>query len=116
MIYDLVGNCARHGLSEDWSATTVVGPATEIIRDPYIDKLADLPHRTAMAWAGKNIHRLVLVQRAKGHKDGWTFHAIQSFDPVAADQWWAARGKSSRPSGNENNGPPATGPPKEKPG
>jgi hypothetical protein len=90
-IYDLVGNVARHGLPAGWSATTIVGPAVEVIRDPYIDKLADVPHRTAMAWAGKNVDRLVLIQRAKNFKPGWVYNAVKSFDPGLADRWWRAQ-------------------------
>jgi hypothetical protein len=91
VIYDLVGNVARHGLPDGWNATTAVGPAAEVLRDPYIDKLVDVPHRTAMTRAGKNIDRLELIQRAKNFKPGWVFNAVKSFDPAAAEQWWRSR-------------------------
>jgi hypothetical protein len=98
VIYDLVGNVARHGLPDGWRATAIVGPAVAVIRDPYIDKLADIPHRTAMTWAGKNVGRLVLIQRAKNFKPGWVYNAVRSFDPDLADRWWREQAAVRHPT------------------
>jgi hypothetical protein len=49
-IYDLVGNCARHGLPEDWDPTTMVGPPSEVVRDPCIRQTRRYaaPHRDGL--------------------------------------------------------------------
>jgi hypothetical protein len=94
-IYDLAENCRRHGLPAGWVETVTVGPSAEIIRDPMISRITEVPFKDVMRWAKGNPARLEIVAKAKNFKSGWVFHAIQSFDPVGADRWWAARGKAS---------------------
>jgi hypothetical protein len=91
VIIDLVDNCGRHGLPAGWVETVTVGPSAEIIRDPMISRITEAPFKDVLRWAKGNPARLEMVAKAKGFKDGWVFHAIESFDPIAAEQWWNSR-------------------------
>jgi hypothetical protein len=72
--------------------TVVVGQPAEVVKDPYLNKLADLPHRTALQWCGDNIERIVLLQKATGRKDGWSFHVLEATAGKAvAERWWNTR-------------------------
>jgi hypothetical protein len=93
-ILDIVDSVGVHGLPAGWAETVIVGPASEVVRDPMIEKITAVPHKDAMRWAGKNIDRLVLIQRAKNFKPGWTYNTVKSFDPSLADRWWRSQ-KSS---------------------
>jgi hypothetical protein len=94
-ILDIVDNCGRHGLPAGWVETVTIGPSSEVIRDPMISRITEAPFKDVMRWAKGNPVRLEMVARAKNFKDGWVFHAIQSFDPIGADRWWATRRKAS---------------------
>lgn len=92
-IVDLVGNCRRHGLWPGAVAETIVGQAIEVISDPTVARLTQIPHRDALRWCGDNIGRIELLQKAKGHRDGWCFHVIQAVrGKAAAEEWWKGRG------------------------
>jgi hypothetical protein len=91
VLLDIVDNVGVHGLPSGWSETVTIGPATEIIRDPMISRITEAPFKDVMRWAKGNPARLEMVGAAKGFKPGWTYHAIKSFDPIAADDYWTSR-------------------------
>jgi hypothetical protein len=65
VVFDLVGNVARFG--EPIPDKTMVGDHIDVIRDPMLDRLADLPHKQCMDWAGNNIERG--TYNATAHRD-----------------------------------------------
>jgi hypothetical protein len=95
VIYDLARNHDHHEFPTGWSVTVVQGQPAEVVKDPYLDKLADLPHRTALQWAGDNIERIELLRAATNRKPGWSFHVLQAVaGKAAAERWWNSQ-KSS---------------------
>lgn len=94
-IIDMVGNCERHGLWTGAVPEITVGDTTEVINDPALDHLTEMTHKQALAWAGSNIRRIVLLQKAKG-KDRWSYHVIESTcGKAAADEWWRQRNRTA---------------------
>lgn len=45
---------------------------------PTIDRLTAMPHKQALEWCGRNARRIETLQKAKGRKDGWTYHLIEA--------------------------------------
>ena len=95
-IIDMVGNCERRGLWTGAVPEITVGDTTEVITDPALDHLSEMTHKQALAWAGSKIRRIVLLQKAKGRKDGWSYHVIESTcGKAAADEWWRQRNRTA---------------------
>jgi hypothetical protein len=88
VILDIVDSVGVHGLPPGWTETVTVGPSAEIIRDPMISRITEVPHKDVLRWAGHNLERLELIRRAKGFKRGWTYNAVRSYDRDLADRWW----------------------------
>jgi hypothetical protein len=96
VIIDMVGNCGRLGLWQGADPTVVVGEHVDVVRDPFIAKLTEVPHKHALLWAEGNIERIEMVQKARGHRPGWAYHVIQaSCGKPAAERWWNERRRKS---------------------
>lgn len=92
IIIDVVDGCRKHG-ALGMTPEVIIGAATEVITDPVVERLTEIPHRVALEWCGRNVARIELLQRAKGRKDGWSYHVIEAVrGKAAAENWWRQRG------------------------
>jgi hypothetical protein len=92
-IVDMTGDCARHGTWEGEAPPKVVtGGSVDVVADPMLARLTTASHRDLMKWAGHNIGRIEILQRALNRKLGWAYHVIKATcGQAAAERWWASR-------------------------
>jgi DNA repair protein RadD len=56
---------------------TVLGELVAISRPSGVPNLRAMSYRRAVRWAGRDQHKLQLVARARGYKEGWVYHRLQ---------------------------------------